>query len=95
MIQCNLFVSKVINLLGGYKMRVEETIYNLLNKNGIDWNEELYNAQLTDLGIDSMLFIQLVVDIEDEFGFEFDDEDLLLELYDTMEDVINKVKKYI
>lgn len=76
-------------------MRVEETIYNLLNKNGIDWNEELYNAQLTDLGIDSMLFIQLVVDIEDEFGFEFDDEDLLLELYDTMEDVINKVKKYI
>ena len=50
---------------------------------------------MTDLSIDSMLFIQLVVDIEDEFGFEFDDEDLLLELYDTMEDVINKVKKYI
>ena len=76
-------------------MRVEETIYNLLNKNGIDCNEEGCNTQLSELGIDSMLFIQLVVDIEDEFGFEFADDDLILGLYDTLEDIINKVKKYI
>lgn len=47
------------------------------------------------LGIDSIKFVSIVVCIENKFGFEFDDEQLLATEYDTLYDFICYVKKKI
>jgi acyl carrier protein len=54
---------------------------------------------MTDLGIDSLVMMQLIVEVEVNFGFRFTDEDLALEnlviykkLLDKIEHSLNKVK---
>ena len=54
---------------------------------------------MTDLGIDSLVMMQLIIDIEVNFGFRFTDEELSLDnlviykkLLDKIEDSLSKVK---
>lgn len=75
-------------------MTIYDVIDQLMNQHKVEWNSESYLHTFTDVGIDSMLFIQLIIDLEDQLEFEFEDEDLDLMLYSTMEDLINKLKKY-
>ena len=58
-------------------VKLKEIIRNVCkieNENGfVDEKLENENCDLKDdLGFDSLLFVELIVDIEDEFGFEFD-----------------------
>ena len=50
---------------------------------------------MTNLGIDSMIFIKIVVDIENEFEFEFDVEQLNADAFHTVNDLIDYVKTNI
>lgn len=50
---------------------------------------------LTDVGLDSMDLIALVVAIESNFDIELQDEDLLFENLDTIKKIIDIVRKYI
>ena len=45
----------------------------------------------TEYGVDSVSIIQLIVELESEFGIEFDDEELALGLYFDMNDVVAAV----
>ncbi len=50
------------------------------------------NTQLSDLLFDSIDFVQMVVSLENEFNFEFDDEKLILDQFSSVESVIEYVK---
>lgn len=51
------------------------------------------NPMLIDIGINSLNFIKLVLQIEKEFGISFDDRDLIVEKYPTIEGLVEYVKK--
>lgn len=46
---------------------------------------------LQEMGVDSLIFIRLVVMLENEFSIEFDDEALLIERFEK----INDLQQYI
>lgn len=50
-------------------------------------------AELRDMGMDSLIFIQLILDIEDLFNIEFPDEYLLLEDVKNIRTLCDIVKK--
>lgn len=49
------------------------------------------NSKLSEMNFDSLKFIQVVVEIEERFDIEFDDEYLNLELFNTVDDFYNYV----
>ncbi|MCK4258885.1 MAG: acyl carrier protein [Halanaerobiales bacterium] len=57
-----------------------------------DPNIELtLDQKIDELGLNSIDFIKFLVFIEQEFDIEFEDEDLELGQYSTLENVIDKV----
>lgn len=53
------------------------------------------NDKLTNIGLDSINLIYIIGEIEEQFGFNFIDEELFLENFETLEkisDLINKRK---
>ncbi|WHX28330.1 phosphopantetheine-binding protein [Brevibacillus agri] len=53
---------------------------------GIDFSSQ--HIRLQDVGINSLGFIRLVVAIENEFGFQFEDDMLNVELFETIQQLI-------
>lgn len=52
-------------------------------------------TSLINLGLDSIKTISLVILIEEHFGIELEDEDLLFENYSSIERITQMIKKYI
>ncbi len=51
---------------------------------------------LTDLNFNSYLFIELIVDLEDELQINFDDEDLVIDKFEKLSNFINLLlNKYL
>lgn len=50
------------------------------------------NTEMTSIGLDSILFVRLVIAIEEEFGFEFDDEMMAYTTLKTVGDFIEYVE---
>lgn len=48
-------------------------------------------ADLREMGIDSISFIRIVIALENNLDFEFDDENLTVERFNTLQDLINYV----
>lgn len=76
-----------------------EYVLDILIENGdIKEREKLPLIQLdTDLysvGMDSLLFIQLIVLLEAVYSIEIDDEDLLIERFSTINKIIHTLEKY-
>ena len=57
---------------------------------GSDRSIEMIN-NIQEIGLNSIDFIKLLIFIEDKFEFEFNDDELELENYVTIEDVINAI----
>lgn len=55
----------------------------------IDVNE---NTLLEDLRIDSLRFVEIVVEIESRFEFQFDDEMLLMKEFPKISSIIKYIK---
>lgn len=54
------------------------------------------SAELTVVyGVDSVSIIQLIVELEKEFGIEFDDAELALGLYYDMNDIVAAVTRKV
>ena len=49
-------------------------------------------SKFTELSIDSLSFIELIVRIEDEFNITFSDDELDINLYPSVKEFINLVK---
>ena len=48
---------------------------------------------LHELGIDSMTFIRLVVEIEDEFDIEIDNEEIILDNFKSFSTIVELVER--
>lgn len=62
----------------------------IINKFNIE-KEFDYNTLLTDIGIDSLKIIELVLAIEEQYGFEFEDDKLS---YQTLRS-IDSISEYV
>ncbi|EEC58716.1 phosphopantetheine-binding protein [[Bacteroides] pectinophilus] len=73
--------------------KIVNEIKKLVN-NGIDANitEE---TSLVELGIDSLMTVELVLWLEDAFNIQFNDSDLEMENLRNVRDIVNLVNKYI
>ena len=49
------------------------------------------NSVLNDIGINSIDFIKIIVALETEFDFEFDDDDLQPEKYVIVKDIVDYI----
>lgn len=58
---------------------------------GIEISPEQYDEELMQLGVDSISFIQIVVNLEDVFEIEIPDEKLLMEEMGTFNKIITVV----
>jgi acyl-coenzyme A synthetase/AMP-(fatty) acid ligase/acyl carrier protein len=77
--------------------KVIQDIVGIINENisdKIDVNQDV-NINLSDLGINSISLIKILIGIEDLYGFEFDDEILNISKLRTMNDLIANIKQYI
>lgn len=72
---------------------LKERLIELIKKNITDAGfQELDEKQdITELGMDSIGFIKLIVEIEDEIGKEIPDSYLLLEEMNTLQKIYNVI----
>lgn len=52
------------------------------------------NDLLTEIGLDSINVVYIIGEIEDEFNFSFNDEDMLLVNFETLDKILKLVGKY-
>ena len=73
--------------------KIVNEIKKLVN-NGTDANitEE---TSLVELGIDSLMTVELVLGLEDAFNIQFNVSDLEMENLRNVRDIVNLVNKYI
>ncbi|PWW03207.1 phosphopantetheine binding protein [Paenibacillus cellulosilyticus] len=57
-------------------------------------NELPGDYNLLSIGMDSMLYIRLVVELEDLFNIEIHDDDLLLDNFSTPASIFELINKY-
>ena len=75
---------------------IEQIIINIVNE-VLNRTIDLHNyADLRSEGLDSLKTIELIVCLEGEFGIEIDDEDLLVENFSSITNIVKVLsEKYI
>ena len=73
--------------------KIVNEIKKLVN-NGTDANIT-EQTSLVELGIDSLMTVELVLGLEDAFNIQFNDSDLEMENLRNVRDIVNLVNKYI
>lgn len=79
-------------------MDVEKKIREILERNlGLDVSMEQVglNYDLSNLGINSLNLIKILVDIETEYDFEFEDEVLNYDYFRNLKSLIDYVKAQV
>ena len=74
------------------KQEVIELISELFKDKGFDIDIIEYVDLIDDLGMDSITFISIVVEIEAHFGIEVPDDMLLLENFKCVDDIISVIE---
>lgn len=73
--------------------KIVNEIKKLVNNGiGVNITEE---TSLVELGIDSLMTVELVLGLEDAFNIQFNDSDLEMENLRNVRDIVNLVNKYI
>ena len=70
------------------RTKVIELIKEIAEKEEIDISDLDYKAKLTENGFDSILIIELILLLEDEFKIKIPDEFLLMSKVDTIEKIV-------
>ena len=71
-------------------MKVKAEVIKIINEvvEGIDFTEAQADSDLTELGMDSISFIQVIVQIEETFESEIPDSKLLIEEMNTLNKIL-------
>ena len=74
------------------KNLISEIIGNILNKQilEIDYKRSLQ----IEFGMDSIALVEVVIGLEEYFDFEFKDEDLIIENFENIDAIYNKIITY-
>lgn len=74
---------------------IEERLLKIFEKGFGNIKEFGLDDELVKLGINSINFIKLIVEAEQEFGFEFSDEYLSTNQFKTLRDIIKYIDEKI
>lgn len=75
---------------------MKETIIEIIgNACALEEKDIILQTKLKDISIDSLSFIEALVNIEQTFGIEFDEEDLNIYDWDSIEDLFLVVNRKI
>ena len=75
-------------------MNIEETVKGILTElSGEELIKNTFRLQ-EDLGLDSLMMVTMLVEIEDIFGIELDETDMNPFELSTVQNVIDMVAKY-
>ena len=72
------------------EQRVKEILYKLSGEASVENNDHLQS----DIALDSLMMVTLLVEIEDAFGIELDESDMNPFDLSTVQSVIDMVSKY-
>ena len=71
---------------------MKEIIINIINDNLALKEEVKENTNLSNLSLDSLSFINALVTIEEVFSITFNDEELNIDNFKNVSDLVNLVK---
>lgn len=74
------------------KAKILEILSNLFQNTGIDTDVLEYVDLIDDLGMDSVNFISLIVELEAEFDIQIPDDMLLLENFKCVDDIVSVIE---
>lgn len=76
-------------------MNVKAEVIKIINETveGIDLAEEQADRDLRDIGMDSISFIQVIVQLEETFGCEIPDSKLLMADMNTLNKILNALRE--
>ena len=74
---------------------IEQEIVKLMIEVGELTDNIGLDTTFKEIEIESLNFITIIVEIEDNFGIEFDDENMLTSNYKTVGDFVNYVENII
>lgn len=74
------------------KKRIEYELIGLYKKYMENGDIELSsNTKMTDIEINSVDYIKVIIDVENEFDFEFDDDDLSPDKFEVIKDMVDYI----
>lgn len=74
---------------------MKEIIINIINDNLALKEEVKENTNLSNLSLDSLSFINAIVTIEEVFSITFNDEELNIDNFKNVSDLVNLVKRKV
>ena len=74
---------------------MKEIIINIINDNLVLKEEVKENTNLSNLSLDSLSFINAIVTIEEVFSITFNDEELNIDNFKNVSDLVNLVKRKV
>lgn len=74
---------------------MNEIIINIINDNLALKEEVKENTNLSNLSLDSLSFINALVTIEEVFSITFNDEELNIDNFKNVSDLVNLVKRKV
>jgi acyl carrier protein len=74
--------------------RIKEIIVTVLELSEDDAKQITEDTDLLEYGLDSMTCVEMVVNLEEEFGITVGEEDLLVENMSTISKIKDLVEKY-
>ena len=76
---------------------IQQEIISIIKQNLNDYldTDIKLDMNLSDFGIDSVMFVKIIVEIESVFNFEFDNEKLLFTAFPKIIDLINYVSDMV
>ena len=71
---------------------IEKKVLELFNAYSPELKQDFVETKLEFIGINSIDFVKIVVDLEEYFEFEFDDEDLDYKKFEYITDICNYIR---
>lgn len=72
---------------------IDEKILSIFSENGVQLNGSHDERKLSEMGVNSIVFIKVVVALESTFDFEFDDEALDYSKFEYFQQLCDYVKQ--
>lgn len=74
---------------------MENELKLLLNELDFETVDVTMDTNLREIGVDSITLMQLIVLIEEKYGIEIEDDDIVEDNWETISRIMSTVEKYI